>query len=95
MIVCIAAIFVLAVVYSVFSATTIGDNVSTGGTLTASGASSLTTATFSGRVNASSTMQVTGVSHFYDSLSVGFGNASITPTTTFNVTGSGYFTAGL
>lgn len=88
MILLVAAIFVLAVVYSVYSATTIGANVNTGGTLTASGVSTL-----SGAVYASSTLQATGDGLFYDQLSAGASTNS--PTTTFNVTGSGYFTGGL
>ncbi|MEK9148108.1 MAG: hypothetical protein AAB650_01590 [Patescibacteria group bacterium] len=87
MVIFVAAIFILAVVYSVFS-TTIGESVNTGGTLTVSGASTLT-----GAINASSTLQVTGDGLFYDQLSAGA--STNTPTTTFNVTGSGYFTGGL
>ena len=88
MVVCIAAIFVLAIVYSVLSATTIGDNISTGGTLTVTGNSTLTNPAY-----ASSTLQATGDGLFYDQLSAGA--STNTPTTTFNVTGSGYFTTGL
>lgn len=84
----VALIFILAVVYSVFSDTTISSNINTGGTLTVSGVSTLSAATY-----ASSTLQATGDGLFYDQLSAGASTNS--PTTTFNVTGSGYFTAGL
>ncbi|MBI2055614.1 MAG: hypothetical protein HYT42_01845 [Candidatus Sungbacteria bacterium] len=67
----VAAVFILAIVYSVFSATTISDNVSTGGTLTVSGASTLATANLSGHVYASSTVQATGNILGYSSLGVG------------------------
>lgn len=88
MILFVAAILILAVVYSVFSATTIADNINTGGTLTVTGVSTLTGAAY-----ASSTLQATGDGLFYDQLSAGA--STNTPTTTFNVTGSGYFTGGL
>lgn len=94
MVAAIAAIFILAVVYSVFSATTIDNNVNTGGTLTVSGASTLTGAvSVAGAVYATSTLQSTGDGLFYANLSAGASTNS--PTTTFNVTGSGYFTGGL
>lgn len=82
MIVFVAAIFILAIAYSVLSATTIADNINTGGSLTVSGVA-----------YASSTLQATGDGLFYDQLSAGA--STNTPTTTFNVTGSGYFTVGL
>lgn len=89
MVIFVAAIFILAVVYSVFSATTISSSaISTDGTLSVTGISTLT-----GAVYASSTLQATGDGLFYDQLSAGA--STNTPTTTFNVTGSGYFTAGL
>src|SRR3989344_6071515 len=60
----IATVFV--VYYLVFAAnTTIGNNISTSGTLSVTGASLL-----SGRVNASSTLQATGDVHFYGDLTV-------------------------
>lgn len=82
MVLAIAAIFIFAVVYSVLSATTIGSNIDTDGTLRVGGAA-----------NASSTLQAAGTSLFYGTLSAGASTNS--PVTTFNVTGSGYFTAGL
>ena len=82
MVICIAAIFILAVVYSVFSATTISGNISTDGTITAGNP-----------MYASSTLQATGNGLFYTNLSAGASTNS--PTTTFNVTGSGYLTGGL
>ena len=93
MVVFVAAIFILAVVYSVFSATTIGDNINTGGTLTASGASTLAAATFSGTVQASSTLQATGNTTLYGSTTIGV--ASSSPTVDFNVLGAAYITNGL
>jgi hypothetical protein len=81
LILCVAAIFVLAIVYSVYSATTIDSNVNTGGYVQA------------GDVYASTTVQATGNGIFYASLSAGA--STNTPTTTFNVTGSGYLTGGL
>ncbi len=60
MVVFIAAVFVLAVVYSVFSATTIGDNINTAGSLTVSSA-----------VSASSTVHATGEGIFFGRLSSG------------------------
>lgn len=62
----IAAIFVFAIGYTVFSATTIDSNVNTGGTLTVSGVSTLT-----GAVYASSTVQATGNYIAYASLGIG------------------------
>ncbi|RJQ36760.1 hypothetical protein C4552_02625 [Candidatus Parcubacteria bacterium] len=84
----LAAIFVLAVSYSVLSATTISTNINTDGTLTVTGASTLT-----GAVYASSTLQATGVGLFYSTLSAGASTNS--PVTTFNVSGSGYFSVAL
>lgn len=95
-----AAASVLLVAVVTWAATTINDNVNTGGTLTVSGAATLSSsaavtgaATFASTVNASSTLQVDGRSLFYGVLSAGA--ATNSPTTTFNVTGSGYFTGGL
>ena len=89
MVIFVAAIFILAVVYSVLSATTISSSaISTDGTLAVTGISTLT-----GAVYASSTLQATGDGLFYDQLSAGA--STNTPTTTFNVTGSGYLTGGL
>lgn len=82
MILCVAAIFIFAVVYSVLSATTISSNIDTDGTLRVSGAA-----------NASSTFQADGRSLFYGVVSAGA--ATNSPVTTLNVTGSGYFTVGL
>ena len=89
----IALIFVFAIGYTVFSATTISTNISTDGTLSVSGASTVAGLTASGALYASSTLQATGDGIFYDQLSAGASTNS--PTTTFNVTGSGYFTGGL
>ena len=94
MVIFVAAIFVLAVVYSVFSATTISSNITTDGTLSVTGVATITgVSTLTGAVYASSTLQATGDGLFYDQLSAGA--STNTPTTTFNVTGSGYFTGGL
>lgn len=84
----VAAIFLFAIVYSVFSSTTIGDSISTGGTLGVTGVS-----TFTGAVYASSTLQSTGDALFYGNLSAGA--STNTPTTVLNITGSGYITSGL
>ena len=83
----IAAIFVLAVTYSVFS-TTISSNINTDGTLTVSDKSSL-----SGGVYASSTLQGSGNSYLYGSTTLG--TASSSPTTDLNVFGALYVTNGL
>jgi len=84
----IAFIFIFAIGYTVFSATTISTNITTDGSLTVSGV-----LTVGGAATASSTFQATGAGLFYDTLSAGASTNS--PTTTFNVTGSGYFTGGL
>lgn len=90
----VAVIFVLAVVYSVFSATTVSTNITTDGTLRVTGAATITgVSTLTGAVYASSTLQATGDGLFYGNLSAGA--STNTPTTTLNVTGSGYFTGGL
>src|SRR3989344_5915682 len=89
----IALIFVFAIGFTVFSATTISTNISTDGTLSVSGASTVPGLTASGGLYASSTLQAAGDGLFYDQLSAGA--STNTPTTTFNVTGSGYFTGGL
>ncbi|GEM_PF-2476698 len=105
LILCVAAIFVLAIVYSVYSATTVDSNVVTGGDVSSQNiyASSTVQATGVGRfysdvfvtsnVYATGTVQATGNGIFYASLSAGA--STNTPTTTFNVTGSGYLTGGL
>src|SRR3989338_32692 len=89
MIVFIAAIFVLAVVYSVFSATTIGDNIPTAGTLTVSSVSTFSDDAKFTDVHASSTIQATGNGIFYASVGV----ATVTPGEELSVVGSGLFTA--
>lgn len=71
MILFVAAILILAVVYSVFSATTIADNINTGGTLTVTGVSTL-----NGAAYASSTLQSTGGVIAYGSLVVGRATSS-------------------
>lgn len=71
MILFVAAILILAVVYSVFSATTIADNINTGGTLTVTGVSAL-----NGAAYASSTLQSTGGVIAYGSLVVGRATSS-------------------
>lgn len=84
------------------AATTINQNVNTGGTLTVSGASTLT-----GAVWASSTLQATGVTTFYNNLTVDtstfhvdssnnrVGIGSTTPSIELSVAGDGYFTGGI
>ncbi len=79
----IAAIFILAVVYSVFSATTISDNISTGGTITG-GVTSVS------HLYASSTVQATLNGFFYASVGVG---GTTSPGAALSVTGAGLFTA--
>lgn len=83
----VAAIFVLAVVYSVFSATTIGDNISTGGTLTVD-----STATLKAAVYASSTLQVDGASVHYGNVAIGDATSSIG--VAFTVHGNSVFAGG-
>ncbi|MFY9462443.1 MAG: hypothetical protein WAP51_04560 [Candidatus Sungiibacteriota bacterium] len=85
-----SVLFVAAVTWA---ATTINNNVNTGGTLTVSGASTLTGTTTSGAIYASSTVFADG--DFTATRNTLIGAASGTPTTTFNVTGSGYLTGGL
>ena len=84
---------VLFVAFVTWAATTINNNVNTGGTLTVSGASTLTGTTTSGAIYASSTVFVDG--NLEATRNTNIGAASGTPTTTFNVTGSGYLTGGL
>ena len=91
MVLSIAAIFLLAVVYSVFSATTIGDNVSTGGTLSVTGRSTLSDDASFTDVHASSTVQATGNALFYASVGVG---GTTSPAVALSGTNA-YFTGGL
>lgn len=84
------------------ASTTINTNVNTGGTLTVSGASTLT-----GAVWASSTLQATGASILYNDLTVDtntlyvdstnnrVGIGSTTPAIELSVAGDGYLTGGL
>lgn len=88
MIVFIAAIFVLAVVYSVFSATTLGSNIETTGTLTVD-----STALVKGALRATSTLEATGNAILYASTTIG--TASSSPAVDFNVVGAAYITNGL
>lgn len=94
-------ISVLAVTAFVFGATTIGTNVSTGGTLTVSGLSSLgqatsTMLTVSGKTYLSSTLDVTGAATLSSTLGVTgkttLGNAT---TSILTVTGSAYFDSAI
>lgn len=89
MVIGIAAIFILAVVYSVFSATTIGDNITTAGTLTVSSVSTFSDDAKFTDVHASSTVQATGNALFYASVGV----ATVTPGEELSVVGNGLFTA--
>lgn len=84
----VAAIFVLAVVYSVFSATTIGDNISTGGTLTVDGISTLKSAVY-----ASTTLQVTGATIHYGNVAIGDATSSLG--NAFSVHGNSSFAGGV
>ena len=84
MVIFIAAIFILAVVYSVLSATTISTNISTTGTLTVDDNSTL-----KGAAYASSTFQVTGASIYYGNLAIGDATSSIG--TAFSVHGNSSF----
>ena len=85
---------VLFVAFVTWAATTINNNVNTGGTLTVSGASTLTGTTTSGAIYASSTVFVDG--NLEATRNTNIGAASGTPTVTgLNVTGDGYFTSGL
>lgn len=83
----VAAIFILAVVYSVFSATTIGDNISTGGTLTVD-----STATLKAAVYATSTLQVTGATIHYGNVAIGPATSSLGQA--FFVQGNTTFSSG-
>lgn len=73
-------ISVFFVFLTVYSASTIGTNVSTGGTLSVSGVSTLT-----GNVAASGTLQVTGAAIFYDPVTFRTG---IGASSTVSITGS-------
>ncbi len=85
-----------------YAATTISTNVNTGGTLTVTGASTLT-----GAVWATSTLQVTGATTLYNDLNVDSGTlfidstnnrlgiGSTTPAIELSVEGDGYLTGGL
>lgn len=86
---------VLFIAVLTFAATTINNNVNTGGTLTVSGASTLTgTTTVAGGIYASSTVFVDGI--FTNTRNAILGAASGTPAVTgLNVTGNGYLTGGL
>lgn len=85
----IALIFVFAIGYTVFSATTISTNISTDGTLSVSGGSTVAALTASGTLNASSTLQATGNVIAYASIAV---NGTTTPGTPLSVVGAGVFT---
>src|SRR3989344_1360393 len=61
---------VLVVANAAGVSTTIGTNISTNGTLTVNGASSLVSLSLSGGLNASSTLQVTGATTLYGSLTL-------------------------
>ncbi len=89
----IAAVFFVALV--TWAATTINNNVNTGGTLTVSGESTMTgTTTVAGAIYASSTVFSDGI--FTNTRNAVLGAASGTPTVTgLNVTGDGYFDSGL
>lgn len=84
MVLSITAIFTLAVVYSVFSATTISDNISTGGTLTVTGRSTFSDDASFTDVHASSTVQATGNAIFYANVGIG----STSPGANLGVNGS-------
>jgi hypothetical protein len=77
---------IFAVYYLASAAnTTIGNNISTSGTLTVSGASVLSsTLLVSGAVNASSTLQVSATSTFYAGLGIG---GTTTPAATLGIAG--------
>ncbi|MFY9462444.1 MAG: hypothetical protein WAP51_04565 [Candidatus Sungiibacteriota bacterium] len=87
-----SVLFVAAVTWA---ATTINNNVNTGGTLTVSGESTMTgTTTLAGALYASSTVFSDGI--FTNTRNAVLGAASGTPTVTgLNVTGDGYFDSGL
>ena len=86
-----SVLFVAAITWA---ATTINNNVNTGGTLTVSGASTLTGTTTLGAIYASSTVFVDG--DLVNTRNAIFGTASQTPAVTgLNVTGNVYFTGGL
>lgn len=97
----IAASFLFVAAITTAS-TTINSNVNTGGTLTVSGASTLT-----GAVWATSTLQATGAATFYNDLLVDtntfyvdstnnrVGIGSTTPAIEMSVAGDGYLTGGL
>lgn len=91
MIAFVAVVFVLAIVYSAFSATTLSSNISTDGTLSVTGATTLSStlgvtgiSTFTGAVYATSTLQATGNSLFYGTLGV---SGTTTPYQELGVTG--------
>lgn len=110
MVVFVAAIFVLAVVYSVFSSTIVGTNINTEGTLTVSGASRFNDNIYaSSNIYATSTLQASGdifgYANIYASSTVqATGNilayASLgvggtsSPTVGFGVVGSGFVSSG-
>ncbi|MDO8500029.1 MAG: hypothetical protein Q7S66_05270 [bacterium] len=86
-----SVLFVAAVTWA---ATTVNNNVNTGGTLTVSGVSTLTGTTSAGAIYASSTVFADG--DFTATRNTNIGAASGTPTVTgLNVTGDGYFDSGL
>ena len=89
----LAAVLFVALV--TWAATTINNNINTGGTLTVSGESTMTgTTTIAGGIYASSTVFTDGI--FTNTRNAVLGTASQTPTVTgLNLTGDAYITSGL
>lgn len=92
----LSVVFSFLLVFAVASAsTTISTNINTGGTLTVSGASTLTGAAtlsstlgVSGATTLSSTLAVTGTSTFSDTATVSAGKGLVLGSSTSNLTGS-------